>query len=80
MSSKSDVSSTALRQHSSSSSTTSPAAAINGMEAASIGDGFVMQDDASGNVFAAQLRPRPAAREYYHAAFGAITQGHYTEF
>jgi hypothetical protein len=68
-------------QHDSSSATpTSPTTPANSTEPASIGGGFALQDQPGDNSFAAQSRPTPPVKDYSYTYFGAITEGHYTEF
>jgi hypothetical protein len=82
MNSLSSVSSTDLngQQISSSTTITPPATPANRTEPASIGGGFALQDQSGGKSFAAQLHPSPPVKDYSFTYFGAITEGHYTEF
>jgi hypothetical protein len=65
------------RHHHNSSSTGTaapPAPPANSAEPASTGSGFALQDHPGGKSFAAQFK------DYSYASFGAIREGHYTEF
>jgi hypothetical protein len=83
MSSKSIASSTALPANfpqNISSTTTPPTSTASNSEPVPSGGGFALQDNPGDKSFAAQLRLPSPAKDYFYASFGAITEGHYTEF